>query len=316
VVSAATGAGVTVPVVSLNGFTRRLLNGRPAPISAASPLPVTIISGGVPFTANAIAFTPAIAGDEIHGGTLTLDAAHAGIAARDPVLAGNRSQVINSGGSVSIDGIAAGDIFTMADIRSAVAQLRRNDVPVHEDGSYHCHLDPDSESQIFGDNEFQRLNQSIPDHLHYREFVLAHILGVTFYRNTEAPLQSTVDQDPNFGFTFAPETLNAPVGLPQVEIHRPLFSGGGYLEEKYLDESRYISDAGVIGKIGEFAVTNNGMSIMTERIRLILRAPMDRFQQQVSAAWSFSGDWAIPSDALNRKSAADFKRAVVVQHGA
>lgn len=310
------GAGVLVPVVSLNGLTRHLFQGRPAPVAPTNPLPVTIISGGVPFTANIIGFVSDIANDEIHGGTLTLDAAHGGLAGRDPVLAVNRSQVINSGGAISIDGITSADQFTMGDVRLAVAQMRRQDVPVHEDGTYHCHLDPDSENQIFGDNEFQRLNQSMPDYLHYREFALAHVLGVTFYRNTEAPVQATVDQDPTYGFTFAPELLNSPtVGSP-VPIHRPLFTGQGYLEEKYLDESRYISDAGVIGKIGEFAVTNNGMSIMTERIRLILRAPMDRFQQQVSATWSFSGDWPIPSDALNLKGPADFKRAVIVQHGA
>jgi hypothetical protein len=316
VVSAATGASTSLPVVSLNGFTRKLLNGRPSPVSSANPLPITIISGGVPITRNVIAFAPSIAGDEIHGGTLTLDAAHTGVAARDIVLAANRSRVINSGGSTSIDGIGAADQFTMADIRQAVAQMRADNVPVHEDGSYHCHLDPISESQIFGDNEFQRLNQSIPDYIHYREFALAHIAGVTFYRNTEAPLNATVDQDPSYGFTFAPEIFNAPVGGTAIEIHRPIFTGMGALEEKYLDESKYISEAGVIGKIGEFAVQNNGMQVMTDRIRLILRAPLDRLQQQTSAAWSFSGDFPIPTDETNRTSPASFKRAVVVQHGA
>jgi len=315
VVDGAVGGGVAVPVVSLNGFARVISGGRPVPVSAAAPLQVTIISGGVPITRNVIAATPTTAGDEIHGGTLTLDVAHAGLADRDIVLAGNRSQVINSGGSVSIDGIASSDQFTMADIRASIAQLRRNNVPAHEDGTYHCHLDPTSESQIFGDNEFQRLNQSIPDYVHYRDFALASIAGTTFYRNTEAPLSATVDQDPQFGNTFAPEIFNTPAAGSAVEIHRPLFTGTGYLEEKYLDESKYISEAGIIGKIGEFAVVNNGIQIMTERIRLILRAPLDRLQQQTSAAWSFSGDWPLPTDSTVLTSPADYKRAVVVQHG-
>lgn len=316
VVRTTVGAGATLEVVSLNGFTRQLLSGRPTPISAANPLPITIISGGVATAHQVTAFAPDFAGDEIHGGTLTITPAHGGLTARDIVLANNRSQVINSGGSVSIDGITAGDTFTLADVRAAVAQLRANNVPVHEDGTYHCHLDPISESQIFGDNEFQRLNQSIPDYIHYREFAVAHLLGTTFYRNTEAPLNATVDQDPTYGFTFAPEIFNTPAAGSAIEIHRPLFTGQGYLEEKYLDESRYISDAGVIGKIGEFAVMNNGISIMTERIRLILRAPLDRLQQNTSAAWSFSGDWPVPTDSTVQTSSADFKRAVVVQHGA
>lgn len=314
VVRTTVGGGATFDVVSLNGFTRQLLAGRPTAISAANPLPITIISGGVPATFNVTAFAPDTAGDEIHGGTLTVTPAHGGLTARDIVLAGNRSQVLNSGGSVSIDGITSGDQFTMADIRAAVSQMRTNNVPVHEDGNYHCHLDPISESQVFGDNEFQRLNQSIPDYVHYREFALAQIAGVTFYRNTEAPLIATVDQDPNFGFTYAPELQNA--AATPVEIHRPIFTGQGAIEEKFLDESRYISEAGVVGKIGEFAVLNNGIQVMTERIRLILRAPLDRLQQQTSASWSFSGDWPIPSDSTTPTSPADFKRAVCVQHGA
>ena len=316
VVSAATGGSVSLPVVSLNGFTRRLLNGRPTPVAPTNPLPITITSGGVAITRNVVGFTSSIAGDEIHGGTLTLDVAHGGVAARDIVLAVNRSRVLNSGGSASIDGITPADQFTMADIRAAVAELRGDLAPAHEDGTFHCHLDPTSESQIFGDNEFQRLNQSIPDYIHYREFALAHLAGVTFYRNTEAPLNSTVDQDPQYGFTFAPEIFSAPPGGTPVEIHRPIFTGAGAVEEKYLDESKYISDAGVLGKIGEFAVQNNGMQVMTERIRLILRAPLDRLQQQVSASWSWSGDFPIPTDATLRTSAADYKRAKVVQHGA
>lgn len=316
VVRIAVGAGVTVPVVSLLGFTKRLFNGRPTPVSPTNPLPIVIISGGVPTNFNVVGFTSDFAGDEIHSGVLTLSAAHAGLAARDIVLAVNRSQVINSGGSVSIDGIASGDHFTMADIRSAVAQLRTNNVPTHEDGQYHCHLDPTSESQIFGDNEFQRLNQSLPDFVHYREMALAKVLGTVFYRNTEAPTLATVDQDPEFGFTFGPELVNVPSAGSPVEIHRPFFSGQGYLEEKRVPEEQYISEAGIQGKIGEFAITNNGIAVMTEGIRLILRAPQDRLQQQTASSWSISGGWALPTDAESKTSPADYKRGVVVQHGA
>ena len=99
-------------------------------------------------------------------------------------------------------------------------------------------------------------------------------------------------------------------------LHRPIVTGQGAIEEKYLDESKYISEAGVQGKIGEFAVVNGGMQIMTERIRLILRAPLDRLQQMTSAAWSFSGDWTMPTDQTALSSAASYKRANVCAHGA
>jgi hypothetical protein len=307
-VNGAYGGGTSVPIVNLDGFTRKLFNGRPTPISAGNPLPITV--NGVPV--NAIGFTSDIAGDEIHSGTLTTDVAVAALAGREIILARNRARVIYSGGGpLSVDSISAVDTFRLADVRAAVAQMRFDNVPPHEDGSYHVHLDPISEGQIFGDNEFQRLNQSIPDYIHYRRFAAAYLLNCTFYRNTEAPTSATVDEDPENGFTTGFEMVNATA----VPLHRPIFTGMGAVEEKYLDESRYISEAGVQGKIGEFAVTNAGVQVMTERIRLILRAPQDRLAQQTASTWSFSGDWPIPTDETSRSSPASYKRAVVVIHG-
>lgn len=304
------GAGTSVPVVNLDGFTRKLFNGRPQLVSSSNPLSITIT--GVAGTRNVIGFTPDIAGDEIHGGTLTLDATTGVVlAGREAVLAINRSRLIYSGGSVRIDDVTGANTFRLADVRAAVSQMRFDNIPSHEDGSFHVHLDPISESQIFGDNEFQRLNQSIPDYIHYRRFAMAYLLNCTFYRNTEAPTTATVDEDPTFGFTTGFELVNPSL----VKIHRPIFTGQGAIEEKYLDESRYISEAGVQGKIGEFAVVNGGVQVMTERIRLILRAPLDRLQQSTSASWSFSGDWPVPTDETSTSSPATFKRAVVVIHG-
>jgi hypothetical protein len=304
------GAGVSVPVVNLDGFTRRLFNGRPTPVSVANPIPITIPAIG--YVGVVTGFVSDFPGDEIHGGTLTVAPATAAVlAGREAVLADNRTRLIYSGGGNRVDDISAVDQFRLADIRAAQAQLRFDNVPPHEDGSYHCHLDPISESQIFGDNEFQRLNQSIPDYIHYRRFAAAFLLNTTFYRNTEAPTVATVDEDPATGFTTGFEMTN-PAG---VAIHRPIITGQGAQEEKYLDESRYISEAGIQGKIGEFAVVNGGVQVMTERIRLILRAPLDRLQQQTSASWSFSGDWTVPSDATALSSPATFKRAVCIIHG-
>jgi hypothetical protein len=308
VVAAGYGGGAALPVQNLAGFTRRLFNGRPTIVSATNPLAVTV--NGVANTV--IGFTSNIAGDEIHSGTLTLGAAVGVTAGRVAVLAANRSQILYSGGGTRVDDVASTDQFRMADIRAQIAQLQYDNVPTHEDGSYHYHLDPISQSQIFGDNEFQRLNQSMPDYIHYRKFAIAFLLGATFYRNNECPTVATVSEDPTDGFTTAFETTN-PAG---VVLHRPIVTGQGAIEEKFLDESKYISEAGVQGKIGEFSVVNGGMQIMTERIRLILRAPMDRLQQTTSAAWSMSGDWAIPTDQTAISSPAAYKRCFVCCHGA
>lgn len=310
-------AGTSVPVVSLCGFTRKIRNGRPEIVSPTNPLAITIVSGGVATAFNVVGFTSDFANDEIHSGVLTLSGAgHSGLFARDIVLAGNRAKVVRSGGSLSIDGISSADTLSMADLRLAIAQLRVDNAPVHEDSTFHCHLDPQSELEVFGDQEFQRLNQSLPDYVHYREFALASFGQTTFYRNTENPLVATVDQDPDFGFTFSSETRNTtPAGAQGIEIHRAIITARGAMEEKYIDESKYISDAGVTGKIGEFSVVNNGMQVVLDGIRLIMRAPLDRFQELTSATWSMSGGWGIPTDSVSVTSTQDYKRAVVIEHG-
>lgn len=315
-VRTSTGPAASITVRNLNGFTRKLLNGRPAAVSASNPLDITIVISGTATAAQVIGFTPVTTGDELGPGTLTL-AASVTVTAGDPVFASNRSQPINSGGATTIDGIGLTDRLTLSDIRAGIAQLRANNVPPHEDGKYHVHLDPISESQLFDDPEFRQAYQGVPDYVAFREFALAELGGSVFYRNNESPLISTVDTDPETGATFAMPTENTPSVGSAIEVHRVLITGAGHVEEKYLDESRYISEAGVMGKIGEFAVVNNGMQVMAERIRLILRAPTDRLQQQVSAAWSWSGDFAVPTDAKSATSLAiksDYRRAVVIQH--
>jgi hypothetical protein len=300
------GPGTAMPVKNLTGFTKQLVNGRPAAVSASNPMSITV--NAVAYTC--IGFTSTIPGDEIHGGTLTLTANVTSLD-RQAVLATNRSRIVYSNGGTRVDDIVAGDAMTLADIRASVAQMRFDNIPPHEDGSYHWHGDPISESQIFSDTEFQNLNRSMPDYIHYRRFAMAFLLGVTFYRNSEAPNAATVSEDPAYGFTTGFELSNP----SSVNIHRAIITGQGAIEEKYLDESRYISEAGIQGKIGEFAVVNGGVQVLTERIRLVLRAPLDRLQQTTGAAWSFSGDWPIPTDATSPTSAAAFKRASVIVHG-
>jgi hypothetical protein len=58
-----------------------------------------------------------------------------------------------------------------------------------------------------------------------------------------------------------------------------------------------------------------GVQVMTERIRLVLRAPLDRLQQLNSSSWSISGDWPTPTDALAPGGTAAYRRAAVVVHG-
>jgi hypothetical protein len=48
-------------------------------------------------------------------------------------------------------------------------------------------------------------------------------------------------------------------------------------------------------------------------VAMIIRPPQDRYQQIISATWSWVGDFAVPSD-ITTGDASRFKRAVVVEH--
>ncbi len=310
---AAVGTATTIHVKNLNGFTRQMQNGRPQLVSSQNPLTITIPAqvGGA-YTGQVTAWSPDVVGDEIHGGTLTITPALAGnVAARSAVLAINRSEVVYSGGGNSIDDLSSSDLFTLKDIRTAIAKMRFNNIPKHEDETFHFHLDPISTSQLFSDTEFQNLNRGLPDYLHYRKFAIGFLLAAAFYDNNECPYVVNVSEDPTNGATTGFETVNG----AGINVHRPIVTGQDWIEEKYLDESRFISEAGVMGKIGEFAIVNSGVQVMTERVRLTLRAPTDRLQQVTSSTWSISGDWPVPTDALAPTSPAAFKRAVVAVHG-
>src|SRR5262245_71290 len=306
-----------IHVAALNGFRTVIVNGRPTPVSVTNPLPVTIATVG---NRNVTAAVPDDANDPDGPGTITVDGAAIGVLAlRSSILAADRPFLIRSGGGTNVDALAAADILTLQDLINAVGRLRQMNVPPFTDGYYHVHISPGAESQIFADEAFQRLNTALPDYLHYRELALGHLAGMMFYRNSESPDRSNSGPTTSTGGTalysrdIAGETLNNTGGGQGVQ--RTLVMGMGAIYEKYLDESKYISEGGVTGKIGNFDVVNNGVAVMIERIRYIIRSPLDRLQQFVSQAWSWSGDFPVPSD-ITSGDAARFKRAVIIESAA
>jgi hypothetical protein len=244
---------------------------------------------------------------------------HVGVAVRDTVLAATRARRLRVGGAVGIDGITGANILTLDSVISAVSALRSANVPPHSDGRYHVHLSPAAEAEIFRDNHFQRLFQSqnaTSDQ--YQGLYIGELLGCAFFRDNENPSTETVSSQvalPGGGglAILAPEIGGEIVTAAGLPVVRTVVTGGGVMYEKYLDESKYISEAGVTGKIGEFSLVNGGVQVMTQRIRFILRSPLDRLQQVVSQSWSWSGDFPVPSDRLTGNAAA-FKRAVVIEH--
>jgi hypothetical protein len=312
-----------IRVASLNGFTSVLIpaiSAQPRPVSAAFPLPITIGSGVSAKRVSVIGYNPDDPNDLNGPGQLVLSAQVGAVFAgpRTPIVSLYASKVVRPTGGASVDTITSGDTISLQQVINAVALLRRANVQPHEDGFYHAHISPIANAQFFQDPVFQRLNQSLPEYAIYREGFIGHMGGVAFFLNTDSP------ETPNVGTLiptgsgsqsfYAPDLGGEIINGSGVPIGHTIITGKGALMEKWLDEGNFMSEAGLTGKVGDFQVLNNGIAIQTDRIRLILRAPLDRLQQQVSAAWSISTSFPVPSDILAQSGPEQFKRAIVLQH--
>ena len=315
-----------VHVSSINGFTDVIVPGvnvAPKPVSAASPLSAVL---GVPGVAGTI--TVQITGvvpddpiDPVGPGTLLLVAAVGAVfPARTSLKSTYAPRIVRSGGGTTIDAIGAADTVTLQDCVNAVALLRRANVQPHEDGYYHAHISPLANAQIFTDPVLQRLNTALPEGRMYGTGFIGEIHGIMFFMNNESPDPTNssnggprVFTGPNFA-QYSSEIGAETTNDQGVDIDRVIVTGKGALYERYLDESDFVTEAGITGKTGNFDVVNNGIKILTERIRLILRAPLDRLQQVVSSTWSITTCFPVPSDVTAPSGPERFKRAVVIEH--
>lgn len=321
--AAAAAADTSIQVASLNGFNDVVIPSgtvRPQPVSSANPLPITIGVGGSRITRSVIGFYPADAADPDGPGTLVLNAAigGSGFAARTAVVSAYAPTIIRAGGAATVDGITGNDTFTLQLAINALARLRTFNVQPHPDGFFHAHISNSGNAQIFSDPVFQRLNQSLPEGAVYREGFIGTIAGIMFFLDNEAPdslnsgTRTLTGTNAYYSEDLGAETTND----SGVNIGRIIITGMGALYERSIDESAYVTEAGLNGKIGEFDVVQNGINILTERIRLILRSPMDRLQQVVSSTWSITTAFATPSDITAPGGSQRFKRAIVIEHAA
>lgn len=316
--TAATAAiDLVIQVASLNGFVDVVTaaTSRPVPVSPANPLQITIETA-VPFTRNVIAATPNDPAVPLGPGTLTLSAAvGAVVPIRTAVRAFDRPDIIRSGGGVSVDAIAAGDIAVLQDFINATNILRAHNVPEHEDGYYHAHISPAVSGQLFADAPIQRALTALPDHPFYKKGFIGEIAGILFFVNTESPTNLNAGATIATGATslFSTDVAAETVNSLGVRVGRTIVTGKGALYERYLNEAQYVTEAGITGKIGEFDIVNAGQVIDIERVRLIMRAPMNRLQDVVSSTWSATTCFPVPSDILSGTGNQRFKRAVVIE---
>ena len=316
----AVGAPATsLHVGSINGFTEVIIPGtnvRPEAVSATRPLPITIYAAAGALTNTIIGAIPD--GADLSGpGTLLLGAAvgGAGALARAPVVSGYAPFIIRAGGGYSIDAIGTADTFVMQHMIVAAALLRNNNVPPHEDGTYHAHIGPLVQAQAFTDTALQRLFTSQPDSEQMRTGKLGTIGNVSIMLNSESPQTNNCGTRTLTGTNayYATEIGAEVTNDSGIDIGRVIVTGKGALYERGLDEKAYITEAGVTGKIGDFETVNAGISVVTDRIKLYIRAPLNRTADKVSTTWTCSTGFACPSDIGAPSSSALFKRAVCIE---
>lgn len=323
VADGAVNNGTTLRVKRLNGFTtaRRpdLAAGSPvqyASVSATNPLQITIKNGGGDIAANVIGFSPDLPGDEIGPGTLTLSAAVT-CSDRDPVVAIDRTYLVRSGGGYSIDSIGSNDLLKLSDVRTMIAHMRDNNVPNFPDGYFHGHIDSTGESQIQSDTEWRTLFTALPNDFRFAQFAVGRAAGVTFLRNSQSPRPDTVDggssatysEDDNFGGeVYAGGTTGG------VKVRRCLIVGYGAMQRWTKDSGGEVTEAGITGKRATWNIDNNGITINTDRIDMVIRAPLDRAQEVVSTGWKWMGGFVVRPDGATG-DACRFKRTGTIEFG-
>lgn len=325
-------AVTTIRVKRLNGFTRArrpdLTTGSAVRFDAVSANNPLVIRYGntLADTINVIGFSSDFTGDEVGPGTITTSAAIT-VGDRVAIVANSATWLRRSGGGFRVDELGASDVLTFGDLRATLARLANMDVPKHGDGFYHGHLDPVSKNQLFNDNEWQRLQETLPDGLAYSQFVIGKKLGAIWYENNEMPQLHNVNipngsTDGATGDNYTPlrEAFAGelfPTGTPTSavgKVHRVLITGKGWLREYAVDQDSYTTDAGINGKLSEVPQTGNGsVQLMAKGVKLIQRAPQNRFQDIVAQTWRFVGDFVCRTDAATGDGAY-IKRGAIIEH--
>ena len=215
----------------------------------------------------------------------------------------------------SVDAITAGDTLVLQQAINATSYLRSSNVQPHEDGTYHAHISADGNEQVFTDEVFQRLNTALPDGVRYQEAFIGRIAGLSFFFNNETPtllntgVQTLTGSNAQYARDIAAETVNE----GGVNVGRIVVTGRGAMYEQVFDQSNYVTEAGITGKVGDFSITYGGMEVKTDDIRVIFRPPMNKTMDQMSVTWDITTSFTCPSD-VRTGGPQRFKRAVVIEH--
>lgn len=305
------GAG-TLTVARIAGFTHAFTSaGRLDPVSATNPLSITVGAE----TLSVIGATPAAAAKPLGAGTLTLAAVTTALhAMNSAVLSSIRPRLIRVGGGTTSRALAAGNLLTLAHIDQAVARMRILGVPAFPDGRYRAHISPEGVRQLRQDTAFQNLVQGVPESMRVTGFEVGDYGSCIFVENPEAPSYYNVHANEDFpGAVTSAETGSVNVG-------RALLMGADTVEEHFVPEMEFptvpaADKSHVQGMLGQFVDRGNYVEGLIEGIRIIFRAPQDQKGERCTVTWSWTGDFAVPTDYRSQvQDGSGYKRAVIIEH--
>ncbi|PRY56445.1 hypothetical protein [Glycomyces artemisiae] len=275
-VTAAATTDTSMVVESVDGFTHVVVNGVPTPVSGSNPLNITV--DGVANT---------VIGVNTGTNTLTLGTTRVDVIG-EAVVSANAPVSIRPGAADTAFDLTGSNVATLSLFRAATTRLRRMNVDTI-DGAYVAHIDAETLNQLFDDEEFQRLYQGRGEaSAVWRDLAVGRVAGIDFVRNEEAPI--------------------AEVG--SVDVHQPIVYGADALvAAPFAEMGRLLAETDV-SDVPSIQMVDAAPNVQVARI---IRPPQDRLQQIVSSAWSWVGDFGVPSD-ITTGDAALFKRAVVIEH--
>jgi hypothetical protein len=275
--TATSSSSTALQVNNSAGFSTVLVNGVPTAVSGTNPLAVTV---------NGVANTVVAVPDATHltlGTAISAAVGWAVISTVQPVS-------LRPNARANRYSLQSGDVASLAVFRSAVARLRTMNVPTVA-GNYVAHVDPTTEAELFADADFKQAYQGRGDSTVFGDMSIGTFVGIDWVRNTECP------------------TTSDGTSAQNVTVHQPIVCGGGAIIQAPFARLGDLLDE-VDGPHGAIQVVSPADGV---QVAHIVRPPLDRLQQVVGSAWSFIGDYSIPTDATTG-DAALLKRAVLVEH--
>lgn len=284
--------GINVSVDDVRGFQSVFVTGVQQPVSASTPLTVTVGNNAYTLTSvtvdgtNVSTAPSGLSGVLTFSGNVTVADATAGNA----VTAANASVIVRPSQRATTAALTANDTLAMGNLLDAVAKLRLNAVP-EVDGVYNCYLDPVSARQLFADPDFKQLFVGATSaNQVFRQGMTNDFLGLRFIPTTEAYVQPHPS-------------------LAGLMVRRPIICGKGALIE-----------GDFAGMAADDVAPKDSIVTVVDGVAMVTREPIDRLQQIIAQSWYWIGGFCSPSDTTTNSTIiptatnAAFKRAVMVEH--